>query len=260
MTILISDISDPRIQEFLSLKKSVTEDHLMVAESPRVVLKALTTGQKVIKIFCNNVFYDQNQLSLTPYNHIVHIADHSLMKKIVGHNLHHGVMALIEKPKPIGLDQLSDKILILNGLTSPENVGTIIRTAASFNIRSIIVDKQTCSPYLRRCIRVSMGNIFFTNVFFSDDLVSTILSLQKMSYTVYGAANTKGASTLNTSHLSNSTAVIIGSEGNGISPEILKVTDKILKIEVEKDVAHINAASAASIFLYQWSISNCLTH
>lgn len=247
----ITSINDPLISEFLSLRMKTLKKHHMIAESPKVVIKAIKTNQTILKIFCTKEFVNKHQEILGKYNEQIFTADKELMQEIIGHKLHHGVMALVERPQNANLNELGKKIIILNGLTSPENVGTIIRTAASFNIRSIIVDKKTCSPYMRRCIRVSMGNIFFVKVHLAQNLLETIKELKKKNYETISAANSENAKSLSSYHFKDFSAVIIGSEGHGIDKELLNITDEVVRIDIEDDVAHINAASAASIFLYE---------
>ena len=246
----VESIEDKNIIEFVSLRQKTLDPTLMIAESPKVVLKAIETKQEFIKFFCTQDFVSQNQDILNKFQDIIYTSSKEVMQKIIGHKLHHGVMALIKKPARTTLEELDEKIIILNGLTSPENVGTIIRTAASFNIRSIIIDSKTCSPYLRRCIRVSMGNIFFTKVYETKDLEKTILNLIEKNYQVISAANTRDAKDINHFKFENKLGIIIGSEGHGIDQSILEVSSDIVKINIAEDVAHINAASAASIFLF----------
>ena len=68
------------------------------------------------------------------------------------------------RPATTPLDELTHPIVALNGLSDPENVGGIVRTCRAFGVRSLLVDKQSCDPYLRRAVRVSMGAIFDMNV------------------------------------------------------------------------------------------------
>lgn len=251
---IIESIDDPKIFEFLSLRNNRLEKGQMIAESPRVVQKAIETNRKIYKIFCTPEFKLENNQLLAPFDTITYTAKKELMQEIVGFKLHHGIMALIDQPNFVEQSELDDKILILNGLSSPENIGTLIRTAASFNIRSIIIDTKTCSPYMRRCVRVSMGNIFFVKVHLTHDLKETITSLKNDNYEVLSAANEENASSIHKYKFIEKTAVIIGSEGHGIDQEILDCSSQIIKIDIEDDVAHINAASAGSIFLYKLSL------
>jgi tRNA G18 (ribose-2'-O)-methylase SpoU len=142
----------------------------------------------------------------------------------------------------------------LNGLTSPENVGAIVRTAAAFNVNSLIYDKKSCSPYLRRCIRVSMGNIFQLKVFESENLEDDLIKLKKLNYSIYSTANISGSVDYTNYSYPQKSALIVGSEGHGIDQNILNASDVILKIPINEEVAHLNASNAASIFLSRFNL------
>lgn len=251
----IDNINDIRIKEFLSLKdKSLSLNNQIIVESEKVVKKLLNSNTEVLKIFANIDFIERYKEILAVKNAKVFTANKEVMEKIVGHRLHHGVMALANRPEYITLDKLQNKVLILNGLTSPENIGTIIRNSAAFNIQSIIIDSKTCSPYARRCIRVSMGNIFKVNVYKSNNLIEDLKSLQKEGYKIISTANQEGAIDLPGYSFSNKACVIIGSEGHGIEESVLDTSDDIIRIPINDEVAHLNAACSSSIVLYQFSL------
>ncbi|CBW24960.1 putative SpoU-like rRNA methylase [Halobacteriovorax marinus SJ] len=252
--IKVDNISDKNISEFLSLKdKSLALSNTIIVETEKVVLKLLNSNTEVIKLFVNPDFIDRHSELLSKLSIDIYTADKEVMQEIIGHNLHHGVMALARRPEYISLDELQDKVLILNGLTSPENIGTIVRNCAAFNINSIIIDKRTCSPYVRRCIRVSMGNIFRVKVYKSNDLKSDLKKLQSLGHRVISTANQEGAIDLPKYSFPKKSCVIIGSEGHGIEKDILEVSDDIIRIPIDDTVAHLNAACSSSIFLYQLS-------
>ena len=253
---IIKSIDDSSISEFLSLKdKALKEESKLIVESEKVVRKLLNSKYEVLKIFATKEFYDVNYENLNLSQYICFQGDKKLMESIVGHNLHHGVMALATRPEFVSLEELDDKILIFNGLTSPENIGTMIRNTAAFNINSVIIDSKTCSPYVRRCIRVSMGNIFKVKVHRTTNLVETISKLQKNDYTIYGTANQEEAIDLPEASISKRGAIIIGSEGHGMAKDIINSCDHILRIPINDEVAHLNAACSSAIVLYKFSLS-----
>lgn len=251
----ITDPTDSRIEEFMCLKdKALALNKKIVVESEKVVLKLLKSGTPVHKLLITKEFLERNKEFISLPEDSIFVVEKSIMESIVGHNLHHGIMALADRPPYVDLSDLGNKVLILNGLSSPENVGTIVRTCAAFNINSIVIDSRTCSPYIRRCIRVSMGNIFQVKVHKTLNLKETLVTMQKNGFDICSTANQEGAIDLPEFKFSKKSAVIIGSEGHGIQPEILLQSDKILRIPVDDQVAHLNASCSCSIFLYQLSL------
>lgn len=254
--IKIESIEDNNISEFLSLKdKALKEENKLIVESEKVVRKLLSSRYEVLKIFATEEFYNENYEELGLEKYLCFQGDKNLMQSIVGHKLHHGVMALATRPEFVPLAELDDKILVFNGLTSPENIGTMIRNTAAFNINSVIIDSKTCSPYVRRCIRVSMGNIFKVKVHRTNNLQETIRTLQSNNYKIYGTANQSGATDLPSALISSKGAMIIGSEGHGMEKNIIESCDEILRIPINEEVAHLNAACSSAIVLYKFSLS-----
>tara|TARA_B100000029_G_scaffold313320_1_gene305791 strand:- start:463 stop:1236 length:774 start_codon:yes stop_codon:yes gene_type:complete len=251
----ILSLNDPNIKEFLNLKEfNLKNENHICAQSEKVVLKLLQSPFKTLKVFATESFFSRHEKVFSSKLNIKKlVAEKALIKTIIGHNHHQGVFALAERPSYYPIESLDSKILILNGLTSPENVGSLCRTAAAFNINSIVIDHKTVNPYLKRPIRVSMGNIFQLKVHLSEDLPRTLSDLKKHNYKIFGTANEEGSTSVESSDLPERVALIIGSEGHGIEPEIKSLCDNILKINVNQNVMHLNAASAGAIFLYELS-------
>ncbi|NOT79288.1 MAG: RNA methyltransferase [Bacteriovoracaceae bacterium] len=248
--ITITDANDPRIAEFISFRDhTLNARNLFIAETEKIFLQFRATGKKIHKILTIDSFAKKYSLS----GENVYIADKKLLEQIAGFKVHFEVLFLAEMIEDHSIDQLDDKIILLNGLSSPENVGSIVRSAAAFNIKSIIVDEKTCSPFLRRCIRVSMGNIFSMKSYHSTDIRQDIKNLKNMDYQILSTANIPSAISLNNFTFPKKCVLIIGSEGHGIDEDILLESNTVLKINIDPQVAHLNASNAASIFLSHMS-------
>lgn len=252
----ILHINDIQIKEFVSLRKSSHSEDKVVVESKNVFKKLFLSDIKIHKIFTTLEHLEFIQKNCKKIDFPIYTASNEVLKEIVGHKIHQGMLALIDKPLYIDLDDIKGDIVVLNSLTSPENVGSIVRSCASFNIKNIIVDESCCSVFLRRCIRVSTGNIFNINVYKSKNLKEDLVSLQNKGYSVLSTANEKDAISLQDYKFTNKTAFIIGNEGFGIDKDIMKLSNNILKIDINKEVTSLNASIAASIVLYQMSIIN----
>ncbi len=246
----INDLQDKRIEEFISIKdKNLIASDFFIAETDKVVKKAIASNFVVTKILCTRKYLENNP-EIKEGDFEVYFSDKKILENIVGFNLHHGVMALVKNNPLSNLNALGDRIICFNGVTSPENVGTITRAAVAFGFDSIIFDYKSSSPFLRRCIRVSMGNVFETTVHKSNYLPDTIKELQKSGYTVIATANENGAKSIKDFIYPQKTCIIIGNEGNGMDREVIDSCCEKLYIPISNYVAHLNAASAASIFLY----------
>jgi tRNA G18 (ribose-2'-O)-methylase SpoU len=247
----ITDINDEDIVEFISLKQAVTDKERVVVESKNVFKKLFQTDITIHKLFITQKNIDFINEYCNKINFPIYTASDELMKKIVGHKVHQGMMAVIEKPRYIKFDEICGNIVVLNGLTSPENVGSIVRSCAAFGALTIVIDEKTCSPFLRRCIRVSTGNLFNIKVYKSKNLKNDLIALRDNGYHVISTANTKDAISLDKFSFPRKSAIIIGSEGHGIEEEVLKLSDTVLKIDIDEEVTSLNASIVAAIILYK---------
>ncbi len=248
----ITSSNDPRIVEFISMRDRVLHDNnLIIGETEKVYLQYKASGRIVFKILATEDFLKRHNLN----GENVFFADAKILESVAGFKIHHDVLFLAEKPSDYSLDQLDNKIIMLNGLSSPENVGSIVRSAAGFNVNSIIVDEKTCSPYLRRCIRVSTGNAFAMKTHHSINVRGDLKKLKDMGYHIISTANIEGSIDIQNFNFPEKCVVIIGSEGHGIDKDILTNSDSIVKININSQVAHLNAANAATIFLFKMSSS-----
>ena len=140
-----------------------------------------------------------------------------------------GILAIINKPSKVSkINYADDFILILDNLQDPGNMGTILRTVDSINLKQIIVSKNTTDAYSPKVVRSTMGAIFRVNIIESDDLLKTIDEIKKQKYKVL-------VTSLNTDKnlydvQLKKVAVVIGNESKGVSKEILEKVDTHIKI------------------------------
>jgi tRNA G18 (ribose-2'-O)-methylase SpoU len=248
--IRITESSDSRIAEFISIRDHVlNSNNLIVAESEKLFLQFRASGREIYKVLATPAFIDRHQLS----GENIFAAEKNVLESVAGFKIHFEVLLLAEKPKDAQLKELDSRIILLNGLSSPENVGSIVRSSAAFGIKSMITDEQTCSPFLRRCIRVSMGNIFSMKTHHATNVREDLKKLKDLGYTILTTANVSGSLDLATYSFPEKCVLIIGSEGHGVNQDILDSSDHILRINIDPQVAHLNASNAAAIFLSHMS-------
>lgn len=142
---------------------------------------------------------------------------------------------------------MGEKLLLLDNVQDPGNLGTIIRSCVAFEIDTLILSKDCVDLYNSKVIRASQGMLFNCNIII-DDLEKVIKDLN--GYTIYGTKvdggqNSKGALT------EDKIAVIMGNEGNGISENLLNLCNKFLYIKMNKNCESLNVAIATSIILYE---------
>lgn len=169
----------------------------------------------------------------------------NIMKKISDQKSISDIVAVVDflEEKPI-----TGNILILDGLQDPGNLGTIIRSSIAFNMPNIILSDTSVDLYNPKVIRATEGMIFHTNVI-RKNLISFIPKLKDMGYKVYGTDVMNG---INIKEIpKNNIAIIIGSEGSGISKDIKNLCDEFININMSDKCESLNAGVAASIIMYE---------
>lgn len=162
-----------------------------------------------------------------------------------------GILAVINKSRKANEIKFDEEfILILDNIQDPGNMGTILRTLDSVNIKQVIVSKNSADVYNPKVIRSTMGAIFRVNVVESEDLLKTIDEIKKNKYKVL-------ATSLNTDKnmydvTMKNVAVVIGNEANGVSKEVLDKVDTHIKIPMLGRTESLNASVAASIIMYEY--------
>ena len=146
---------------------------------------------------------------------------------------------------------LGEKILLLDGIQDPGNLGTIIRSAVAFNVDTICLSPDTVDIYNPKVLRSTQGMIFHTNIIIKS-LKEIISMLKEREIPIYGTRVDYGidVSTLREKDRKKY-ALVMGNEGNGVSEEILDMCDEYIYISMNPDVESLNVGVATSIILYE---------
>lgn len=146
---------------------------------------------------------------------------------------------------------VGNKILILDEIQDPGNLGTIIRSAVAFNIDTIVLSENTVDLYNPKVLRATQGMFFHVNIV-SCIAREVIALLNNLEIPVYGTSVLNGVDARTLSDFEKEKfALIVGNEGNGVRNSILDMCDKNLYIPMNNNVESLNVAIAASILLYE---------
>ena len=162
-----------------------------------------------------------------------------------------GLLAVIEKPsKRTNINYNEDIILVLDGIQDPGNLGTILRTADSVNLKQIVVSKETADIYNPKVVRATMGAIFRVKVIEEDNLLETLKKIRKNKFKILATSLEESKSIYEIDY--NKKAIVIGNEANGVSKEILDIADEKIKIPMLGKTESLNASVATGIVLYEY--------
>ena len=162
-----------------------------------------------------------------------------------------GILCVIRKKKYELGDLSIEKLLLLENIQDPGNLGTMIRTAEAAGITGVIMSSDTVEIYSPKVTRSTMGSIFRVPFLYTDDICDTIDSLKDRNVTVYGAYLRNGRP-FNTIRYQQPCAVLIGNEGNGISDRAIERVSERVFIPMCGGTESLNAAVAAALIMYQW--------
>lgn len=238
--------------------KTLKEQESFIADSPKVINEILKTELHIYSILATQEYYDEfapliekkQKKQTTPIQ--LYLATKQQMQTVVGHKLHHNAMLHAKRAPMVALDALDEHIIMLDAITSTENIGSIARSAAALGVRSYLLPSDAPHPYSRRALRVSMGHITKLNYHIYDDIKKTIATLQQAGYTIFAAEVAKDALKLQDVNIPKKWVILMGHEGKGLSQEIIALCDYCVEIEMSGEVRSFNVGVAASILMYHF--------
>jgi len=250
----VNDTKASELQIYHQLRENAFKsDGSFIADSPKVVNLLLEQGVVAKSILATPDYYEQYEMLLRSKNiPALYVADKKIMESIVGHTIHHNVMMHAIRPTPTSLTELGDHVIMLDEISSTQNIGAIARSAAALGVNSYLLPKQGPHPYARRAVRVSMGHIGLMDYHLYEDIFETIRSLKKLGYRVYAAEVTQNSTPLSQVNVTDKWVLLMGHEEKGITKEILDMCDEVVTIEMEEGIKSFNVAIAASIMMYRF--------
>lgn len=156
-----------------------------------------------------------------------------------------GVVKKMDKLK------IGNKVLVLDNIQDPGNLGTIIRSAVAFNFDTIILSDNTVDLYNPKVIRSTQGMIFKINIIV-DNLSEILINLKNKKYKIFGTDVNDGKNVKSIAKIKKF-AIIMGNEGNGLSNKIKDLCDDFIFIPITSNCESLNVAVAASIIMYELS-------
>lgn len=257
--VTIEDLDDPRIAAYRDVRERdlVGREGLFIAEG-EVVLRVLLgrARHQAVSLFLAEKRLGTLALLLEtlPAEVPVFVARQDVMDGIAGFHLHRGMLALgRRKPMPLPAELLASAgkravILVLFGIANHDNMGGIFRNAAAFGAEGVILDGACVDPLYRKAIRVSVGGTLivpFAKLDPGDDALTLLASAGFAPI----ALSPKGSSSLNEIRRADRVAVLLGSEGHGLSDALLARTQTV-RIPMAEGFDSLNVATASGIVLH----------
>lgn len=237
---LITSLNNEHIKDIIKLKnkKYRNQQHCFIIEGKHLVMEAYKAG--LIK----ELILEKDELF--PLGVPTTYVTNDIIAKISDMEAPSNVMAIVNKKEE---KELGEKIIILDDIQDPGNLGTIIRSALAFNIDTVVLSPNTVDLYNPKVIRATQGMLFHINIIVREPK-DFINELKDNDYKILGTKVTNGVD-VRVSKTYSHFALIIGNEGRGMSEELEKLCDEYLYIKMNDNCESLNASVAASILMYE---------
>lgn len=238
---LITSVDNPKVKEYIKLQQKKYRDRSsrFIVEGMHLVLEAYKRG------LVEEIILEQDEV--IPLDVPTVYTTEEVIRKIS--TLDHPVSVLALCKKVSEQECLGKRVLLLDDIQDPGNLGTIIRSAVAFDIDTIVLSEKTVDLYNPKVVRATQGMLFHINII-RKNLKDVILKLKEEEIPIYGTKVEYGEDVRNVRD-NQSYALVVGNEGAGVSDEISNLCDQNLLIEMNSNVESLNVGVATSILLYE---------
>lgn len=263
----ITELSDPRLADYahltdVALKKARGTGHgLYLAESLLVFERALRAGHQPRSVLALGGSADEALAALGDRagDVPVFVGPGELLAELTGYILHRGLIASMHRPALPDPDALlagARRIVILEDVADPTNVGAIFRSAGAIGADAILVTPRCSDPFYRRAIRVSMGTVLQVPWTRVGDWPATRELLNRHGFHVAALALTPDAVSLRDfdGRAHERLALVLGAEGHGLTDEALAASDTVVQIPMKHGIDSLNVAAASAVAM--WALSD----
>lgn len=247
------------------LNRHEPEKGLFIAESPKVVLRALDAGYEPVSLLVENRLLtaeDETGEILQKCGDIpVYTAEFDVLTQITGFKLTRGMLCAMHRkplPSPEEICRNTSRIAILEDVMNPTNVGAIFRSAAALHMDAVLLTPFCSNPLYRRAIRVSMGNVFLIPWTFLDEKYVSwkengVEYLRSLGFATASMAISDDSVSISDLALKREEklAIILGTEGDGLPEKTIADSDYTVKIPMSPGVDSLNVAAASAVAFWE---------
>ena len=251
---MITSSSNRHVKQVIQLQKknrARKEEDCFVVEGRKMALEA--PADRIRQVYLSASFYEQYKIPEKLAEVPVEIVEDRVFAQMSDTKTPQGILCLVKQyhyDREEILGKTKPLLLVLEDLQDPGNVGTIFRTAEGAGADGIILGSGCVDIYHPKTIRSTMGSVYRVPFFYEDDLTKTIQELRKCGIRTY-AADLSGKNSYDQEDYQSGTAFLIGNEGKGLSPGLIREADCRIRIPMEGKLESLNAAAAAALLLYE---------
>ena len=259
----ITDFSDPaldiyaRLTEVQLLNREFPEKGLFIAESPIVIERALNAGYEPVSLLAEDRHVEKFGALLERCGDVpVYAAPFEVLTKLTGFALTRGMLCAMKRPKLPTVEEICKnirRVAVLENVVNPTNMGAIFRSAAALNVDAVLLTPACTDPLYRRSIRVSMGTVFQIPWTFLPSDKDYCAALNALGFKTTAMALTDRSRSIKDPEICGceKLAIILGTEGEGLSDETIAACDYTVKIPMSHGVDSLNVAAASAVAFWQ---------
>lgn len=259
MILQVGAPDDPRIGQYARVgdHSSLSAKGLFVAEGRLILERLLDTGRfELESVLVTPVAFSALRAMLEPLAVDVYVAPQPVLNAVTGFNFHRGCLALARRPAPLPFERLLDarRLLVVEGVGNPDNVGGLFRAAAALGCDGVLLDPRSADPLYRKALRTSMGAALRVPFARVDEWPGALGPVRHSGFGVLALTPHASAHALpevaaahaREAHL----ALLVGGEGSGLSDAALAAADDRVRVPIAPDVDSLNVVVAAAIAMY----------
>lgn len=232
---------------------------MFVVQGEKSIRRLLSSPCRVVSLLVTPRFLERIRPWLEDRKEVVrvYLGESEEVKSVIGYQMYQEVMAVAEIPECPSLESVlmtSPRpwfFVMADGLSNAENMGTLIRNCSGFGVTGLISGKSSCSPFLRRSVRCTMGTLFNLPIIESTSLVDDVKLLRERGVSIVGTFPHANQVNLSSARLEGDCCLVFGAEGAGMSPELTAYCDQSVTIPMHRGTDSLNVASASAVFLYE---------
>ena len=265
----ITDLNAPeldtyaRISEVQLMRLYEPNPGLFIAESPKVIERALDTGFTPVSILVERKHIEGEAAPIIARcgNIPIYTAEYEVLVNLTGYALTRGLLCAMRRPTLPTVEEIctnAKRIVILENVVNPTNVGAIFRSAAALNMDAVLLTKGCSDPLYRRALRVSMGTVFQVPWTFIEDKNSAwpedgMRRLKELGFKTAAMALDDNSVSIDDNALmsEDKLAIILGTEGDGLATSTIANCDYTVKIPMSHGVDSLNVAAASAVAFWQ---------
>jgi tRNA G18 (ribose-2'-O)-methylase SpoU len=257
----ITSLTHPGVEIFSTLTEAqLRKEHeqgqgIFIAESPKVINVALDAGYTPVALMCERKHIEGDAAAIISRcgNIPVYTGERELLASLTGYTLTRGVLCAMQRPAAPDIRETchsASRIVVIDGVVDTTNIGAIFRSAAALGIDAVLLTRNSCDPLNRRAVRVSMGSVFLVPWTW---LEAPIPSLHEQGFRTAAMALSDNSVSIDHPALKeeNKLAIILGTEGDGLSHQVIAEADYVVRIPMSHEVDSLNVAAASAVAFWE---------